>query len=99
MELEEYQGPPTQNFWDRHSDYFSTLSQISYVIAAIYAVVSWVITLIQTLSAGEFVETFFGLVVGSLFIGLYGIIAYFVVYLILIIITVIPYLIYRGFTQ
>jgi len=83
----------------KHEDYLHILWQISLVLGYINAIIDWFQTVFQTARDGNALGFVVLIVLQSLWLGLNGILGAIMVFLILLLITIIPYLIIRGITK
>lgn len=88
-----------QNLTKKHSSYFSTVWSISVVLGYIAAFVDWFQKLFLSAHDGNFVGFILLFLFQSLFMAVSGIIGAVIIFLILIVITIVPYLIFRGLTR
>jgi len=88
-----------KKYFEKHSRYFSILWTISVTIGGIVAVYQWVMELFNAAYNGDFISFILGLILQSVIMGLSTIIGGATIFLILVILTILPYLVIRGLAK
>lgn len=85
-----------QSFWEKHSSYVTVLWYISTWIGGIYGFIQLLYTIFNAIREGDFFAFVFAIVLNSLYVVLWAFIGGGILFLILLVLTFIPYLIIRG---
>lgn len=83
-------------FTEKHSNYFEILTQISYWIAGILSVLKLIELVMNQVSDQNLVGLLAVFLFASFFTMIWGFVYFLAIYAILFVISIAPYLIYRG---
>lgn len=86
-------------YFGRHNKYFSNVWNVSLGIAGVYAFLNWIWQLFKTAADGNLIGFLFTFIFQSVIMGITMIIGGVFIFLVIVIITFIPYLIWRGLTS
>src|SRR5258708_36680372 len=84
---------------EKHGGYFTDVWSISFGIGIFYGLFRLLAVIFNTIRAGDFVTFAFSILFNSVLTIVWGFIGGIVVFVVLVIITFIPYLIVRGFAK
>lgn len=87
------------NFFSKHSQYLSIIWGISIAIASVSAFIDWLKILFEVIQAGSFWGFVLAIVLQTFIMAWYTITGAIIAYLVILVITVIPYLIIRGLSK
>ena len=87
------------SYFGRHTSCFETLWNISLFIGFIYGIVRWLWQIFQAIQQGNFIGFVFAIILQTIIIGLTAILVAIFVFIVLLAITIIPYLIIRGLVK
>lgn len=85
-------------FVEKHKPYLSVLSSVAAVVAGVLAFIEWLSALFQAIQDGNFFGFVVVLLLQSLIVALAFVILFAVFYALLFLVTVVPYLLWRGLT-
>jgi hypothetical protein len=106
--LREHQEPKkekTQRFQflsslkEKHESYFTIVWYISFGIGMLYGIIKLLAVIFNAIRAGDFLTFVTAIILNSVLTMLYGFIGGIFIFVVLVIITFIPYLIVRGFAK
>lgn len=84
---------------EKHGRYLQVIWNISLFIGGIWALLEWLGKLFSQAQQGNILGFIFFFILQSVLMGLYTLFYAVVVFLVLVVSSVIPYLLYRGFTK
>lgn len=88
-----------ENLYEKHEGYISALYGISFFLSSVYAFIRWLKELFATAHDDNFVGFIFVFLFQSFIMAINSILGGIMFFVIFLIISVIPYLIYRGLTK
>ncbi|HBI17147.1 MAG TPA: hypothetical protein DDY52_03290 [Candidatus Moranbacteria bacterium] len=95
----EPKKPFFENLYEKHEGYISALYGISFFLSGIYAFIRWLKELFATAHDDNFIGFIFVFLFQSFIMAINTILGGIMFFIILLLISVIPYLIYRGLTK
>ncbi len=84
---------------EKHEGYFIVVWYISFVIGFVYGTIRLLAVIFNAIRSGDFLTFVFAIILNSVLTMFWGFIGGIVVFVVLVIISFIPYLIVRGFTK
>jgi len=83
----------------KHESYFTIVWYLSFGIGFVYGFIKLLDVIFKAIRSGDFATFVIAILLNSIFTMLWGFIGGIVVFVVLVIITFIPYLIVRGFAK
>jgi len=83
----------------KHEGYFMVVWYISFGIGVFYGIIRLLAVIFNAIRSGDFITFAFSILFNSLLTMVWGFIGGIVVFVVLVLITFIPYLIVRGFAK
>jgi hypothetical protein len=81
---------------DKHSNYFTVVWTASAFFGFAYAFVDWIKVLFQTAQDGNIVGFLFTFLMQSIWLGVNGLISSLLIFVAFVLVSFVPYLIWRG---
>jgi hypothetical protein len=83
----------------KHEGYFTTVWYISFGIGTLYGIIRLLAVIFNAIRSGDFLTFAVAIILNSVLTMFWGLIGGIVVFVVLVVITFIPYLIVRGFAK